>query len=143
MKECVQELNPSFQRRKRGDSSFACEVEAYINSRKRLNKVITKYLRTLKKKGPNKDSHNEATLTILREAEEISLSVFQSLLGFLALTSATTKPRGWSLVSKLLEAKREERKPMKCKGWTLHCYSSDRAQTSIIKWVIRQSDWRR
>ncbi|XP_056177375.1 uncharacterized protein LOC115669786 [Syzygium oleosum] len=74
MKECVQELNPSFQRRKRGDSSFACEVEAYINSRKRLNKVITKYLRTLKKKGPNKDSHNEATLTILREAEEISLS---------------------------------------------------------------------
>ncbi|XP_030446565.1 uncharacterized protein LOC115669503 [Syzygium oleosum] len=106
MKECVQELKSSFRRRKRGDSSFAFEVEAYNNSRKKLNKVITKYLRNLKKKGPNKGSHNEATLSILREAGEISLSVFQSLLGFLALTSASTKPRGWSRVSKLLEAKR-------------------------------------
>ncbi|KAF8022611.1 hypothetical protein BT93_F0200 [Corymbia citriodora subsp. variegata] len=106
MKECVQELNSSFRRRKRRDSSFAYEVEAYINSRKKLNKVITKYLRNLKKKGPNKGPNNEATLSIIREAREINLSVFQSLLGFFALTSASTKPRGWSLVSKLLEAKR-------------------------------------
>ncbi|KAF8022610.1 hypothetical protein BT93_F0199 [Corymbia citriodora subsp. variegata] len=105
MKECVQELNSSFQRRKRRDSSFAYEVEAYINSRKKLNKVITKYLRN-SKKAPNKGPHNEAILSILREAGEISLSVFQSLLGFLALTSASPKSRSWSLLSKLLEAKR-------------------------------------
>ncbi|XP_030527298.1 uncharacterized protein LOC115738727 [Rhodamnia argentea] len=106
MKECVQELKSSFRRRKRGDSSFAYEVEAYINSRKKLTKVISKYLRNLKKKGPNKGSPDEATLSILREAGEISLSVFQSLLRFFALASASSKPRGWSLVSKLLEAKR-------------------------------------
>ncbi|KAI6688437.1 hypothetical protein NL676_025265 [Syzygium grande] len=105
MKECVQELKSSFRRKKRGDSSFSFEVEGYINSRKKLNKLITKYLRNLKKKGPKKASLNEATFSVLTEAGEISLSVFGSLLGFLALTCASTKPRGWSLVSKLLEAK--------------------------------------
>ncbi|KAK3425019.1 hypothetical protein EUGRSUZ_F01747 [Eucalyptus grandis] len=85
----------------------ACgNVEAYINSRKKLNKVISKYLRNLKKEGSKKASHNEATLSILTEAGEISVSVFGSLLGFLALTSASTKPRGWSRVSKLLGPKR-------------------------------------
>ncbi|XP_030527301.1 uncharacterized protein LOC115738729 [Rhodamnia argentea] len=106
MKECVQELKSSFRRRRRGDSSFAFKVEAYINARKKLNKVISKHLRSLKKKGPTKGSHNEATLSILGEAGEISYSVFGSLLGFLAMTSAGTKSRGWSRVSKLLEAKR-------------------------------------
>ncbi|KAI6688438.1 hypothetical protein NL676_025266 [Syzygium grande] len=106
MKECVQVLKSSIRRRKRGDSSFSFEIEAYINSRKKLNKVITKHLRNLKKKGPKKASLNEATLSVLTEAGKISLSVFGSLLGFLALTSASMKPRGWSLVSKLLEAKR-------------------------------------
>ncbi|XP_039158847.1 uncharacterized protein LOC104451691 [Eucalyptus grandis] len=109
MKECVQELKFSLRRRKRGDSSFAFEVEAYISSTKKLNKVICKYLRNLKKKGSKKGSHNEATLSILTEAGEISFSVIGSLLGFLALTSARRKPRGWSPVSKLsklLEPKR-------------------------------------
>ncbi|KAI6688439.1 hypothetical protein NL676_025267 [Syzygium grande] len=80
MKECVQELKSSFRRRKRRDSSFAFEVEAYINFRKKLNKVITKYLRNLKKKGPKKGSLIEATFSVLTEAGEISLSVFGSLL---------------------------------------------------------------
>ncbi|KAL3734368.1 hypothetical protein ACJRO7_023683 [Eucalyptus globulus] len=104
-KECIQELKSSLRRRKGGDSSFAGEVEAYINSRKKLNKVISKYLRNLKE-GSKKASHNEATLSILTEAGEISVSVFGSLLGFLALTSASTKPRSWSRVSKLLGPKR-------------------------------------
>ncbi|KAL3734370.1 hypothetical protein ACJRO7_023685 [Eucalyptus globulus] len=106
MKECVQGLKSSLRRRKRGDSNFAVDVEAYINSRKKLNKVISKYSRNLKKEGSKKVSHNEATLSLLTEAGEISVSVFGSLLGFLALTSASTKPRGWSRVSKLLEPKR-------------------------------------
>ncbi|KAK3425015.1 hypothetical protein EUGRSUZ_F01742 [Eucalyptus grandis] len=105
-KECIQELKSSLRRRKGGDSNFAVEVEEYINSRKKLNKVIGKYLRNLKKEGSKKASHNEATLSILTEAGEISVSVFGSLLGFLALTSASTKPRGWSRVSKLLGPKR-------------------------------------
>ncbi|KAI6688436.1 hypothetical protein NL676_025264 [Syzygium grande] len=91
MKECVQELKSSFRRKKRGDSSFSFEVEGYINSRKKLNKLITKYLRNLKKKGPKKASLNEATFSVLTEAGEISLSVFGSLLGFLAVTCASTK----------------------------------------------------
>ncbi|XP_010064588.2 uncharacterized protein LOC104451686 [Eucalyptus grandis] len=63
-------------------------------------------MRNLKKEGSKKASHNEPTLSILTEAGEISVSVFGSLLGFLALTSASTKPRGWSRVSKLLGPKR-------------------------------------
>ncbi|KAF8040615.1 hypothetical protein BT93_B2743 [Corymbia citriodora subsp. variegata] len=106
MKECVQELKSSLRRRRRGDSCFGSEVEAYIDSRKKLDKAIRKYLRNLKKKGPKKGSHNEATLSLLTEAGEISLSVFGSLLGFLALAGARRKPRGWSRVPKLLAPKR-------------------------------------
>ncbi|KAG8641211.1 hypothetical protein MANES_13G122001v8 [Manihot esculenta] len=50
MKECVQELELSLRRRKGRDSGLTGEVDAYMVSRKRLNKAICKYLKDLKKR---------------------------------------------------------------------------------------------
>ncbi|KAL3734371.1 hypothetical protein ACJRO7_023686 [Eucalyptus globulus] len=109
MKECIKELESVLRRRKGGDCCLAKEVEAYMSTRKRLQKIVFKYLVHLKKMERknrlNKDSNNEATLSMLRQVEEISLSVFASLLRFLSQSSANLKRSSWSLASKLLPSK--------------------------------------
>lgn len=49
-------------------------------------------------------------VSMLREAEEIALATFESLLLLLYGTKAQDKRRGWSLVSKLMHSKRVEAK---------------------------------
>ncbi|XP_030446983.2 uncharacterized protein LOC115669940 [Syzygium oleosum] len=109
MKECIKELESVLWRRKGGDCCLAKEVEAHMSTRKKLQKIISKYLVSLKKmerkNSLNMDSNKEATLSLLRQAEEISLSVFASLLYFLSQSSANLKRSGWSRVSKLLSPK--------------------------------------
>ncbi|KAF8022618.1 hypothetical protein BT93_F0207 [Corymbia citriodora subsp. variegata] len=109
-KECIQELEPSFRRKRRGNPAQSCEVETYIKSRKRLQKMVAKLLDHLKKmerkNNLRKHSNPEATLSILREAEEISLTVFESLLHVLSGARERSKPISWSLVSNLLSPKR-------------------------------------
>ncbi|OAY35476.1 hypothetical protein MANES_12G104900v8 [Manihot esculenta] len=110
MKECVQELEFSLGRRKRGITS---EVEVYMESRKKLSKVIIKYLRYLKRKERNSTSEamdNNSNLTnmisILTRVQEISLGEFQSILSFISQPKAKSKPFGWSIISKALQSKR-------------------------------------
>lgn len=109
MKECIKELESVLRRRKGGDCCLAKEVEAHMSTRKKLQKIISKYLVNLKKmerkNSLNRDSNKESTLSLLRQAEEISLSVFASLLYFLSQSSANLKCSGWSPVSKLLSPK--------------------------------------
>ncbi|XP_039170365.1 uncharacterized protein LOC104451693 [Eucalyptus grandis] len=109
MKECIKELESVLRRRKGGDCCLAKEVEAYMSTRKRLQKIIFKYLVHLKKmerkNSLNKDSNREATLSMLRQVEEIRLSVFASFLCFLSQSSANLKRSSWSLASKLLPSK--------------------------------------
>jgi len=110
MKECIQELESSSRRRRGRDPEQAKEVKTYIRSRKRLQKMVIKLLdHVIKKKKKNyfrKHSKPEATLSILREAEEISFSVFESLLHLLSVPRERSKPVGWSLVSNMLSPKR-------------------------------------
>ncbi|XP_039160942.1 uncharacterized protein LOC120289692 [Eucalyptus grandis] len=112
MKECIKELELVLRRRKGGDCCLAKEVEAYMSTRKRLQKIIFKYLVHLKKmerkNSLNKDSNREATLSMLRQVEEIRLSVFASFLCFLSQSSANLKRSSWSLASKLLPSKQEK-----------------------------------
>ncbi|KAL3734355.1 hypothetical protein ACJRO7_023670 [Eucalyptus globulus] len=107
-KECIQELEPSFRRRQ-GNPAWSSEVEVYLKSRKRLQNMVTKLLDHLKKmKRKNnlrRPSNPEATLSILREAEEISLTVFESLLHVLLGPRERLKPFSWSLVSNMLSPK--------------------------------------
>ncbi|KAF8022613.1 hypothetical protein BT93_F0202 [Corymbia citriodora subsp. variegata] len=112
-KECIQELKSSFRRRRGGDPEKVSEVETYIKSRKKLQKMVTKLLDHLKKMEKKnhlrKHSKPEATVSILREAEEISFSVFESLLQVLLGPREKSKPISWSLVSNILSSKRMSR----------------------------------
>ncbi|KAL3734360.1 hypothetical protein ACJRO7_023675 [Eucalyptus globulus] len=107
MKECVQELESSLRRNRGGDSGLASEVESYIKSKQRLQKVISKISKNLKKvEKKKKDSNKEAALRMIGEAEDICLSVFESFLHLLSGPKAKSKINSWSLVSKLVLSKR-------------------------------------
>ncbi|OAY22539.1 uncharacterized protein LOC110605774 [Manihot esculenta] len=110
MKECVQELESSFRRKRGAESNVENEVQAYMNSRKRMSKVISKYcgnLKRMEKKCTELHVDKDSVVVdgMLKEVEEISLMVFQSLLSSVSLSKARSRPAGWSLVSKLLPSR--------------------------------------
>ncbi|XP_042509225.1 uncharacterized protein LOC122084869 [Macadamia integrifolia] len=111
MKDGVTELQSSL-RRVRGESGLANEVEAYNMSRRKVTKVISKCLGDLRKVQQqhlfssllDKNHNFVAMISVLREVEAISLSVFESLLLFFSGPKA--RSIGWSMVSKLINKKR-------------------------------------
>ncbi|KAF8022617.1 hypothetical protein BT93_F0206 [Corymbia citriodora subsp. variegata] len=107
MKECVQGLESSLRRKRGGDSGLVSEVESYIKSKKRLQKVISKISENLKRvEKKRKDSNKETALGMIREAEDISLSVFMSLLCLFSGPKGKSKINRWSLLSQLVSSKR-------------------------------------
>lgn len=108
MKECLKDLESSI-RRKRGESSLAGDIEAYMISRKKLKKVISKSksFRSLKTKEKDisvAQDKDTTLVTLTREVEEISVAVFASLLSSISLTPKS-KGNGWPVVSKLLKSR--------------------------------------
>ncbi|KDP31961.1 hypothetical protein JCGZ_12422 [Jatropha curcas] len=109
MRERVQGLESSV-RRTRGGESCLNEIDTYMVSRKKLTKVICKYLRNLKRSEKNcrkttLADYSDSVITTLKGAEEISLTVFESILYFTMQSKAKSKPSGWSIVTKLLQSK--------------------------------------
>ncbi|XP_043709141.1 uncharacterized protein LOC122658286 [Telopea speciosissima] len=112
MKQCVTELQSSLHRI-RGKSGLANEVEAYNMSRKKVTKVISKCLGDLRKVQKqrafssllDKNCDIVAMVSVLREMEAITLSMFGSLLSFVSWPKAMPRPNSWSLVSKLIDKK--------------------------------------
>ncbi|KAJ6411927.1 hypothetical protein OIU84_005065 [Salix udensis] len=105
MKESLQKLESSFRRRKGGESSLASEVEAFMISRKQLNKSICKCFRNLKTMDKNASNIPNA-IAILTQVKEISLEIFQSLLSLVSQPKARSSSHGWSVVSKSFQSKR-------------------------------------
>ncbi|KAJ6306238.1 hypothetical protein OIU78_021538 [Salix suchowensis] len=107
--ECVedflQELESSLRRRKGGESGFSSEVEAYMMSRKKLDRTIRRCFKNLKSTEKNIASAHDA-VSMLTEVKETSLEIFQSLLSFVSQTKARSSSHGWSVVSKLFQSKR-------------------------------------
>ncbi|OAY35478.1 uncharacterized protein LOC110627472 [Manihot esculenta] len=113
MKECVQELELSLRRRKGKDSGMTTDFEAYVVSRKKLSKVICKYLRNLKRKERKCTTaalENNSNLTnmfsLLTRVQETSLVEFKSILSFISQQKAKSKLSGLSIISKALQSKR-------------------------------------
>ncbi|OVA12128.1 Protein of unknown function DUF241 [Macleaya cordata] len=94
MKQCVQDLQSSIRRRSN-------DIGAYMTSRKKVIKVIRKCLSDLKRMN-NKNNDLVAEVSVLREVETTTLSIIESLLSFIS----GLKQSSWSLVSKLMPAKR-------------------------------------
>ncbi|XP_062019009.1 uncharacterized protein LOC133735629 [Rosa rugosa] len=108
-KECAREIQSTMRRRRGGQSGFTNEVKKYFASRKVVKKAICKALVTLKScekkssfSSTNKDNVAVALVSVLREVEAVSLTVFESLLSFISGSKAQSKMRGWSFVSKIM-----------------------------------------
>ncbi|MBA0877708.1 hypothetical protein Goshw_005226 [Gossypium schwendimanii] len=109
MREGLQGLESSLRRRTGRESCLEGEIRAYMVTRKEMNKMIRNLKgmdRKCKSVMLDNDSEMVSVVNMLREAEEISLSVFDSLLSFLLLPKLRSKPTGWPILSKLLHSRR-------------------------------------
>ncbi|WCJ31195.1 hypothetical protein M5689_012704 [Euphorbia peplus] len=103
MKECVQGLESSLRRRRSDAKSSLSEIDAYMVSRKKMNQAIIKYLRKLKRQ--DKNCKTTSSNDMLKDAEEIGGSVFESMLAFVSHPNVKSKISGFSVISKLLQSK--------------------------------------
>ncbi|CAN0845532.1 hypothetical protein LINGRAHAP2_LOCUS4141 [Linum grandiflorum] len=105
MKESVFELQSAIRRRRQGD--LVAETKRYLNSRKIVKKAIQKALKGMETK-KSTSSNNVESISMLRESESIVVEVLESLLCFICQSNSNSKSSSWSLVSKLIPAKKNE-----------------------------------
>ncbi|RDX65575.1 hypothetical protein CR513_55755, partial [Mucuna pruriens] len=111
-KECTRELQSTIRRRRGGEVELIIEVKKFLTSRKVVRKAIFKALENLKANAnkcnlaiTNKDYQTMSLVTLLKESEVITFSIFESLLNFFS-GSTQAKRSSWALVSKLMHNKR-------------------------------------
>ncbi|KAL0314455.1 UNVERIFIED_CONTAM: hypothetical protein Sangu_2289900 [Sesamum angustifolium] len=84
-KGSVQDLQSSI-RRNRGETTTADDMNAYMTSRKKINKMVNKFIKNFKAydKNPtafsNENSDLKAIVTLLKETEAFDVSVLKSVL---------------------------------------------------------------
>ncbi|KAL2346113.1 hypothetical protein Fmac_000113 [Flemingia macrophylla] len=111
-KECTRELQ-SMIRRRSGEVELAAEVKKFLTSRKVVKKAISKALTNLNGTSKNdnipstinKSNQTVALISILKEVEVATLSIFQSLLQFISGSTQSNSNR-WLSISKLIQPKR-------------------------------------
>ncbi|MBA0815162.1 hypothetical protein Gohar_020927 [Gossypium harknessii] len=104
-KEDTQQLQSSFRRRRSDDPIFANDAKAYLASRKKANKLINNSLRDLKINKCGFADVDEATCSMLRDVEGVTLTVLESVFSYITATMPEPKSINWSLVSKLVHSK--------------------------------------
>ncbi|OIT23627.1 PREDICTED: uncharacterized protein LOC109216589 [Nicotiana attenuata] len=108
----VQLLESSLRRKRGGESNLSNEVDAYLASNKKLNKVISKYFRDLLNHTEKNytividDSDLASSISLIKGVEEVSLTILESTLSFISNPKIRSKASGLSLFSKLLKTKR-------------------------------------
>ncbi|KAE8719155.1 putative Eukaryotic translation initiation factor 3 subunit A [Hibiscus syriacus] len=112
IKECTQELQ-SILRRRKGAVGLANEVRKYLTFMKATRKAIFKALKNLKHmenqhstSSFSRDGETGAVISSLKQVEEVTISVLESLLFFISSPGTESKSSRWSLVSKLMYQKR-------------------------------------
>ncbi|KAF7810876.1 DUF241 domain protein [Senna tora] len=99
-KESMLELQSAIRRTRGSETAFTIEGAKYLASRKKVKKAIQKALKNLK--GMKNDSNHEdssSMISMLKEAEAITVSSLESLLLFISNPSKKNK---WSVISKLM-----------------------------------------
>lgn len=100
----MHELHSVIRKRKGDKTIFTIEGGKYLASRNKLKKKIRKALRNLK--AMKSEFHNFSMLSILTEAEEVTLRSLESLLLFIGDPKGQPKQSRWSAISKLMQPKR-------------------------------------
>ncbi|XP_021908348.1 uncharacterized protein LOC110822522 [Carica papaya] len=109
IKQSARELQSALRRKKGGDWSIDCYIGAYVSSRKKTKKEITKSLASLKQMENitplilDLNDHLSAIVKVVREASLVTRSIFRSLLLFLSVPASKPKSATrWSLILKLV-----------------------------------------
>ncbi|KAK2660860.1 hypothetical protein Ddye_007393 [Dipteronia dyeriana] len=109
-KSCAQELESSLRRRNVCEFSLANEIDKYMISRKKVDKMVRKCSSNLKDDNlaiSDQELVVVAIVDLLREVESVSFTLFNSLLSFVSPYKARSKSStGWFLVSKFIQSKR-------------------------------------
>ncbi|RZB78922.1 hypothetical protein D0Y65_029341 [Glycine soja] len=128
IKENVQSLHSTLRRRK-GDSSIEKIIAEYNFFSKKMKKNAKKMMTSLKKMESkfgvspllNQDQQLVPLVRVLREVIVMNMSIFQSLLTFLAVPASKSKPTKWLFVAKLMhkgviacEEKQENSNELQC-----------------------------
>lgn len=103
MRTCVQDLEASLRRR---EASVSSKIGSYLICMKKVYKMVSKCLASLKKSQNPKRKETSAIVRILREVEEVSILVFESLFSSLFPAKETSKQNRWSMVFKPTQTKR-------------------------------------
>jgi len=109
IKENVQALHSALRRRK-GDSSIERVVAEYNSFSKKMKKNAKKLITTLKQMESkfgvspllDQDQQLSVLTRVLREVIVMNMSIFQSLLAFLAVPAPKSKGTKWLLLAKLM-----------------------------------------
>ncbi|KAG8377770.1 hypothetical protein BUALT_Bualt08G0068000 [Buddleja alternifolia] len=102
-KESVQDLESSM-RRNRGQTATSDDIKAYVDSRKKINKMVKKCIKNFNK--------NSTTLTdnefqkMLKETEALDFSVLISILMHISGEKESSKRKSWSFLSKFTQTSR-------------------------------------
>ncbi|XVE67260.1 hypothetical protein DITRI_Ditri08aG0146100 [Diplodiscus trichospermus] len=112
-KECTQQLQSVWRRRRGAEMGLVTEVRKFLTSRKAMKKAICKALKNLKQMEAkfntssfSNDGENGTVISILREVEAVTVRVLESLLSFISGPVAESRLSRWSLVSKFMHHKR-------------------------------------
>ncbi|KAI3464720.1 hypothetical protein Pfo_021383 [Paulownia fortunei] len=110
-KESVQDLESSIRRNK-VEAAPAVDVNTYVASRKKINKMVNKCIKNLKSFNqnstalPDRDYDIKAIGTMLKETESLDFSVLKSVLILLSGEKERSNQRSWSLLSKFTQTSR-------------------------------------
>ncbi|KAM6558535.1 hypothetical protein CsatA_027774 [Cannabis sativa] len=139
MKESTQELQSAMRRKHGGEISLSSELKKFFCSRKMMKKALSKAMENKSKFSTSSLKKEEQTaeiVSILREVELITFSVFESMVSFVS-ESKSSKANSWSLVSKVMKSRR-----VACEG-VIECNefaSADGALASLISNKIKKTD---
>ncbi|KAG8378062.1 hypothetical protein BUALT_Bualt08G0099000 [Buddleja alternifolia] len=103
-KESVQDLESSI-RRNRGETATKDDIKAYVASRKKINKMVNKYIKNLKSFNRNSKSLPDVEFgMMLKETETLVFSVLRSALT--VISGEKSKQKSWSIFSKFTQDRR-------------------------------------
>ncbi|KAL1814954.1 hypothetical protein ACET3Z_017528 [Daucus carota] len=103
MRASVQDLESSLRRR---EADVSSKIGSYLMCMKKVNKLVSKSLATFKKSQNKKCNETSATVSLLREVEEVSITMFESLFSSVFPAMETSKQNRWSFVFKSKQSKR-------------------------------------
>ncbi|XP_074361352.1 uncharacterized protein LOC141701617 [Apium graveolens] len=103
MRASVQDLESSLRRK---ETDVSGKARSYLISTRKAYKTVSKCFSSSNKLKINKNSETAAIVSLLREVEDVSIRVFDSIFSSICPAKETSKQNRWSMVFKSTQSKR-------------------------------------